>query len=108
MLTVKFIAACNEDGFDPKDIAILANQPTTDWQELTPEQSSAGLFPVYAEAENTHVFGFLPGHIVDEYPELLTDLATELKMYAEDWDYELAVDPAIGIKVMIYGGFLED
>lgn len=108
MLTVKFICISAEDGFDPKDLEILAKQPVMYWQELSPEQQACGLYPVYAESENSHVFGFIPGHVVAECPDLLYDLAAELKMHADDLDYEPAIDPALGIKIEIYNGFLED
>lgn len=108
MLTIKFICTGFEDGFDQKDMELLACQPITDWKELSVDDQALGMFPIYACGENSHVFGYLPGSVVEKCPELVDDLVGELRMHADDLDYQPAVDPALGIKIEVYDGFLED
>lgn len=63
------------------------------------------LVPVCEDANNTSLFGFLPKELCDqvEFNEAL--FRRELRLYANDWNYQPKLDPKFGYELVFQQSF---
>lgn len=92
MEKILFIECALDDSFTKADVqALLDNADKWHWLRLD---------PVVEEANNTRVFGFIPGELMNLVEFNEANFRRELRFYAANWNHKVQLDPFFGYEVV--------